>query len=40
VPNGITHVRWSPGSAARLRVVMTRRAGDPRPIRLVEFKAF
>jgi hypothetical protein len=40
VPNGITRVRWSPASAAKLRVVMTRRAGDPRPIRLVEFKAF
>ena len=40
VRNGVTHVRWAPVETGRLRVTMMRRAGEARPIRLAEVKAF
>lgn len=40
VGNGVTHVRWAPVATSRLRVTMNRRAGEARPIRLAEIKAY
>lgn len=40
VANGVTHLRWSPAETSRVRVVMTRRTGERRSVRLVEVKMF